>query len=153
MDGKPVNQMLVDGGACVNIMPSVVFDRLVHKEEELLKTNMTLSGFLGEASDAEGIISKELTVSGKTVPTAFFMVNVRGKCNILLGCDWIHAKLGQGFSLVDELKEVNLGEECATRPTYVNASLPSHQKARMCTLLNEFLDCFAWDCTAMPELC
>jgi hypothetical protein len=23
-------------------------------------------------------------------------------------------KLGQGFSLVDELKEVNLGEECAT---------------------------------------
>jgi hypothetical protein len=91
MDGKPVNQMLVDGGACVNIMPSIVFDRLVHKEEELLKTNMTLSGFLGEASDAEGIISKELTVSGKTVPTAFFMVNVRGKCNILLGCDWIHA--------------------------------------------------------------
>jgi hypothetical protein len=91
MDGKPVNQMLVDGGACVNIMPSVVFDRLVHKEEELLKTNMTLSGFLGEASDAEGIISKELTVSSKTVPTTFFMVNVRGKCNILLGCDWIHA--------------------------------------------------------------
>jgi hypothetical protein len=91
MDGKPVNQMLVDGGACVNIMPSVVFDRLVHKEEELLKTNMTLSGFLGEASDAEGIISKELTVSSKRVPTTFFMVNVRGKCNILLGCDWIHA--------------------------------------------------------------
>jgi hypothetical protein len=91
MDGKPVNQMLVDGGACVNIMPSIVFDRLVHKEEELLKTNMTLSGFLGEASDAEGIISKELTVSSKTVPTTFFMVNVRGKCNILLGCDWIHA--------------------------------------------------------------
>jgi hypothetical protein len=62
-------------------------------------------------------------------------------------------KLGQGFSLVDELKEVNLGEECATRPTYVNASLPSHQKARMCTLLNEFMDCFTWDCTEMPELC
>jgi hypothetical protein len=58
LDGKPVNQMLVDGGACVNIMPCAMFEKLGHKEEELMKMNMTLSGFSGEASNAKGIIAK-----------------------------------------------------------------------------------------------
>jgi hypothetical protein len=63
--------MLVDGGACVNIMPYAVFEKLGHKDDELMKTNMTLSGFSGEASEAKGIISKELTVGSKTIPTTF----------------------------------------------------------------------------------
>jgi hypothetical protein len=46
--------MLVDGGACVNIIPGQVFEKLGHKDEELLKTNMTLSGFSSKASDARG---------------------------------------------------------------------------------------------------
>jgi hypothetical protein len=54
-------------------------------------TNMTLSGFSGKASDVRGIISMELTMGSKTVPTAFFEVNVTGKYYILLGQDWIHA--------------------------------------------------------------
>jgi hypothetical protein len=91
LDGKPVNRMLVDGGACVNIMPCAVFEKLGHKEEELMKMNMTLSGFSGEASNAKGIIAKELTVGSKSVLTAFFVVDVRGKYNVLLGRDWIHA--------------------------------------------------------------
>jgi len=33
----------------------------------------------------------ELTVRSKTVPTAFFVVDVKGRYNILLGRDWIHA--------------------------------------------------------------
>jgi hypothetical protein len=79
--------MLVDGGACVNIMPTVVFDRLGHKEDELMRTNMTLSSFSGEPSNAKGIISMELTVGSKIVLTAFFVVNVKGRYNILLGRD------------------------------------------------------------------
>jgi hypothetical protein len=77
-------------GACVNIMSWSVFEKLGHKDEELLRMNMTLTGFSIEASDARGIISKELMVGSKTVPTTFFMVNVMGRCNILLGRDWIH---------------------------------------------------------------
>jgi hypothetical protein len=91
LDGTPVNRMLVDGGACVNIMPCSLFKRLDDEEGELMKTNMTLSGFLGEASEAKGIVSKELTVGSKTIPTAFFVVDVKGKYNILLGRDWVHA--------------------------------------------------------------
>jgi hypothetical protein len=76
---------------CVNIMPYTMFVKLGHWENELMRTNMTLSGFLGEASDVKGIISKELTVGSKIVLTSFFMVNIKGKYNILLGHDWIHA--------------------------------------------------------------
>jgi hypothetical protein len=55
-----------------------------------MRTNMTLSGFSGEASDTKGIISKELMVDSKMILTAFFMVDVKGKYKVLLGRDWIH---------------------------------------------------------------
>jgi hypothetical protein len=77
LDGMPINRMLVDGGACINIMPWSLFSKLGHKEEELSKTNTMLIGFSGEASDAKGIISKELMVSSKTVPTAFFVGQIQ----------------------------------------------------------------------------
>jgi hypothetical protein len=91
LDGTPVNRMMVDGGSCVNIMSWSMFEKLGHKEEEVMKPNMTLSGFSGEASDFNGIISKELIVGSKTIQTTFFVVNVKGRYNILLGHDWIHA--------------------------------------------------------------
>jgi hypothetical protein len=231
--------MLVDGGACVNIMLCTLFEKLGHKEEELMKTNMTLNGFSGKPSEAKGITLKELTVATKMMPMVFFVVEVKGRYNILLEQDWIHAddtacvalanagdswqdgdvrcltrrnlaefnyvsvgrdgfvpinvktmkaiqlgtwkfkmmskedsiawlqgqtnkyhsernsidevvedldnigKLGQGFTSVDELVEVNLGEEMDKRPMYINASLDSEQKHRIHELLREFMDCFA----------
>jgi hypothetical protein len=78
--------MLVDGGACVNIMPYNLFRKLGYGEEELMKTNMTLSGLSGEAGDAKGIVSKELTMGSKTIPEAFFVVNVKAKYIAFLGC-------------------------------------------------------------------
>jgi hypothetical protein len=35
LDGEPINRMLVDGGACVNIMPYFLFEKLGHQEKEL----------------------------------------------------------------------------------------------------------------------
>jgi hypothetical protein len=91
IDGKPMGRMLVDGGASGNIMPFSVFSKLNRKESELMKTNKRLSGFSGELSEAKGVISMKLTVGSKTVETAFFVVDIRGRYDILLGRDWIHA--------------------------------------------------------------
>jgi hypothetical protein len=91
LDGKPVSRLLVEGGACVNIMPYAVFEKLGHSEGDLMKTNMTLSGFLGEASNTKGIMAKELIVGSKSMSTTFFVVDVKGKYNVLLGRGWIHA--------------------------------------------------------------
>jgi hypothetical protein len=67
-----------------------LFEKLGHKDEDLKRSNMSLSGFSGEPAEARGIVSKELTVGSKTVPTAFFIVDVKGRYNVLLGRDWIH---------------------------------------------------------------
>jgi predicted aspartyl protease len=91
INGHPVNKMLVDTGAAVNIMPYSVLRWLGCSAEDLIKTNVTLSDFNGQASEAQGILNVDLTVGSKTVPTSFFIVNNKSACTVLLGRDWIHA--------------------------------------------------------------
>jgi hypothetical protein len=86
-----MGHMLVDGGASVNIMLLSMFKRLGHEEGDLKRTNLSLSGFAGEPTEAKGIVCKELTVGSKTVPMTFFVVDIKGRYNVLLGRDWIHA--------------------------------------------------------------
>jgi hypothetical protein len=57
----------------------------------LIKTNVTLSDFNGQTSEAQGILSVDLTVGNKTVPTSFFIINSKSTYNVLLNRDWIHA--------------------------------------------------------------
>jgi hypothetical protein len=87
----PVNKMLVDTGATVNIMPNLVLRRLGRSAEDLIKTNITLSDFNGQASEGQDILNVFLTVGSKTVPTSFFIVSSKSTYTVLLGRDWIHA--------------------------------------------------------------
>ncbi|KAK1601277.1 hypothetical protein QYE76_017231 [Lolium multiflorum] len=58
---------------------------------DLIKTNVTLSDFNGQASDAQGVLNVDLTVGRKTIPTTFFIVDSKSTYAVLLGRDWIHA--------------------------------------------------------------
>jgi hypothetical protein len=91
INGHPVNKMLVDTGAAVNIMPYLVLCWLGHSAEDLIKTNFTLSDFNGQASEAQGILNVDLTVGSKTVLTSFLIVNIKNTYTVLFGRDWIHA--------------------------------------------------------------
>jgi hypothetical protein len=91
INGHPVNKMLVDTSAAVNIMPYLVLRRLGRSAEHLIKTNIMLSDFNGQASEAQGILNVDLTVGSKTVPTSFFIVSSKSTYTVLLGRDWIHA--------------------------------------------------------------
>jgi hypothetical protein len=51
INGHPVNEMLVNTGAAVNIMPYSVLRLLGCSVEDLIKTNVTLSDFNGQASE------------------------------------------------------------------------------------------------------
>jgi hypothetical protein len=90
LDGMPVGHMLIDGGTSINILPLSLFKKLGHVEGELKCTNLSLSGFVGDPTKVKGIICKELTIGSKTVPTVFFVVDVKGRYNMLLGRDCIH---------------------------------------------------------------
>jgi hypothetical protein len=91
LDGTLVGHMLVDGRASINILLLSLFKKLSHIEGDLKRINLSLSGFAGDLLEAKGIICKELTVRGKTVPTTFFVVDIKGCYNVLLRQDWIHA--------------------------------------------------------------
>jgi hypothetical protein len=91
INGHPVNKMLVDTGASVNIMPYLVLHRLGRSAEDLIKTNVTVSNFNGQASEAQGVLNVDLTVGSKTVPTSFFIVSSKSTYTVLLERNWIHA--------------------------------------------------------------
>jgi hypothetical protein len=90
INGQPVYKMVVDMGAAVNIMPYSVLRRLGRSTGDLIKTNVTLSDFNGQTSEAQGVLSVDLTIGNKTVSTSFFVVNSKSTYNVLLGRDWIH---------------------------------------------------------------
>jgi hypothetical protein len=84
--------MLVDGGAIVNLMLYSLFKKLGGSYDELIKTNMTVSGVGGgEPMGAKGVISMELTIGSKTLATTFFVAETQGIFSLILGRDWIHA--------------------------------------------------------------
>jgi predicted aspartyl protease len=87
INGHPVNKMLVDTGAVVNIMPYSVLHQMGHFAEDLIKTNVTLSDFNGQASEAQGVLNVDLTVGSKTVPTSFFIISSKSTYTVLLGND------------------------------------------------------------------
>jgi hypothetical protein len=64
----------------------------------------------------------------------------------------IEGKLGQGFSSMDHLDEVDIGDGTLHRPTYIIANLSELQKEQVRGLITEFIDCFAWEYTEMPGL-
>jgi hypothetical protein len=58
---------------------------------DLIKTNVTLSDFNGQTSEAQGVLNVDLTVGSKTIPTSFFVINSKSTYTVLLGRDWIHS--------------------------------------------------------------
>ena len=57
VDGKPMNKMLVDGGASVNLMPYTTFRKLDKGPGDLIETNMMLKDFGGNTSVNTGFWS------------------------------------------------------------------------------------------------
>jgi hypothetical protein len=92
IDGIPIAKMLVDGGAAVNLMPYSLYRKLGKQDDELVKTNMTLSGVGTDSSiKARGVTSVELTIGTKIHAAAFFVADVEGNYSLILCRDWIHA--------------------------------------------------------------
>jgi hypothetical protein len=91
LDGTPVVHMFIDGGAAVNAIHYSTLKKLGKIDAELIKMNMTITGIGGDGSiGPKGVASMELTVASKTIPTVFFIVEIQGNYNAILGRDWIH---------------------------------------------------------------
>jgi hypothetical protein len=91
LDGTSIGHMLVDGGPSISILSLSLFKKLGHVEGDLKHINLSLSSFAVDPTESKGIICKELMVGSKIMPTTFFVVDVKGRYNVLLGRDWIQA--------------------------------------------------------------
>jgi hypothetical protein len=84
--------MLVDEGATVNLMPYSLYKKIGKQDDELVKTNVMLSGVgIDNSIKAKGVTSVELTIGTKTLDVAFFVVDVEENYSLILGRDWIDA--------------------------------------------------------------
>jgi len=86
-----MTNILVDGGAAINIMSCAVYRKLGKGDQDLTKTDMMLKDFEGNVSPVKGAICVELTIGSKTLPTTLFVSSGKGAYNLLLGRDWILA--------------------------------------------------------------
>ena len=66
--------------------------------------------------------------------------------------DGTDGKLGHGFTLVDELEEIDIGPRDRPRATYVSAKLNPEYKRELIDLLKDFKDDFAWEYYEMSGL-
>jgi hypothetical protein len=82
--------MLINGSIAINLMSYYVFKKLGRKDDELMKTILTLNGVGGNLMDARGVVSMELTVGSKSLATVLFVVEVEGNYSVILGRAWIH---------------------------------------------------------------
>jgi hypothetical protein len=92
LDGKPISQMLIDGGTIINLMSYSFFKKMGKSDEELIKTNMMIHDIsCVDPIGAKGVASMEPTMESKTLAIAFFVAEVQGKYSVILGRDWMHA--------------------------------------------------------------
>ena len=54
VDGKPMKNMLVDGGASINLMSYTTFCKLGKEPEDMMETDMMLKDFGDNASKTRG---------------------------------------------------------------------------------------------------
>jgi hypothetical protein len=86
INGNSVSRMLVDRGAIVNLMSYSLLKKLGGSDDELIKTNMTVSGVGGgKPMGAKGIVSMELTVGSKTLAMALFITGRQCNFSLILG--------------------------------------------------------------------
>jgi hypothetical protein len=145
--------MLVDGGAIVNLMSYSLFKKLGGSDEELIKTNMTVSGIGGGGPmGAKGVISMELTIGSKTLATAIFVAETQGNFSLILGRDWIHANKCVPSTLhqmliqwVDDEVEVVHGDNSACGAVADSHSIGVHDDVKCLSGLDlsnyEFVSC------------
>jgi hypothetical protein len=77
IDGTHISRILIDRGVSINLILYSLYRKLGKQDNELIRTNMTLSG-VGSNSpiEAKGVESIELTIWTKTLIAAFFVAKV-----------------------------------------------------------------------------
>ena len=72
--GKIFNQVLVDGGAAINLLPESMWIKFGKMVDQLIKVNVVVTDFTGKTSISKGIIMLNVRVATVDRVTPFIMV-------------------------------------------------------------------------------
>lgn len=86
----PLNKILVDCGAIVNLMPHRMLGKIGKYDTYAKPHNMVLTNYEGKVGSTLGAIQVELIVGTVTRSTMFMIVERKANYNRLLGREWIH---------------------------------------------------------------
>ncbi|KAI5388210.1 hypothetical protein KIW84_074053 [Lathyrus oleraceus] len=86
----PVNKILVDYGATVNLMPHRRLAKIGKYDTDAKPHNMVLTNYEGKVGSTLGAIQVELTVGTLTRSTMFMIMETKATYNLLLGRELIH---------------------------------------------------------------
>lgn len=85
-----INKVLIDCGACVNVMLEPLLEKIGKFTTCLACNNMVLSNYEGKNSKALGVIQVDVVVGTTTRPTLFMVVPTKANYTLLLGREWLH---------------------------------------------------------------
>ncbi|XP_050896818.1 uncharacterized protein LOC127103609 [Lathyrus oleraceus] len=88
--GFPINKILVDCGATVNLVMYHMLRKIGKYDTDAKPYNMVLSNYEGNVGSTLGVIQVKLTVGTVTRSTIFMVVKMKVNYNMLLGREHIH---------------------------------------------------------------
>ncbi|XP_059627256.1 uncharacterized protein LOC132270060 [Cornus florida] len=89
VEERPMARVLVDNGLVLNVVLVNVMRMLGKSPEDIIPTDVSISGFRGGIVKMQGILPLELTVGDRTSIIAFFVIESIVAYNLLLGRKWI----------------------------------------------------------------
>ena len=89
VNGQPVNKIIIDRGASVNLMPRLNFMQLGKQLKDFMPYNIVVIDFNGKVSALKEMVLVNLQRGTITRPTLFIIIPSRASYNLLLSQDWI----------------------------------------------------------------
>ncbi|KAA0057579.1 uncharacterized protein E6C27_scaffold497G00510 [Cucumis melo var. makuwa] len=87
---QKLNQILIDNGSVVNILPKSTMNQLGISVEELSHSKLVIQGFNQGAQRAIGTVRLEVVIGDLQASTIFHVIDSRTTYKMLLGRPWIH---------------------------------------------------------------
>lgn len=75
IEGRPVGQVMINGGATVNIMLTLLYKKLGKSKDELKPTDTTMTNFARSDQQTRGVLTTKLAVGFKALQIVFFLVD------------------------------------------------------------------------------
>ena len=85
VDGQPISQVLIDGGATINLMLWLTIVKIGAIAKDLMPSDIAMTDFNGKMSSLKRMVLVNLMVGSNSHQTLFVVMPSKSNYNLLLG--------------------------------------------------------------------